>query len=304
VQSKSKEKAEQSSASAVATIQQQSGCRIQLDREAAVVRIFGPLQKQHVAEQLLQQLSSMVSTSTVKYAGHIDTETLNKLAMELNVTFELSGTNIVVMGIRGAVEIAAGELLNLMLNERKHWIRMRRDRRYGLCTLESLMYVDKALARLGRSQCDQLPRQFSEDTTDTGSLSGTSCTSEPEAKQFEQYTSKPVLEEVSSTPSLGPCSTCGSTSFCSHCGTCVALINAPDVCAICHRANFCALCGAAIVKLVGFDSKEIGFANFPAADKLGARAQDGNANVIEKNLMPGVFIKDGLMYIGSDSSAA
>jgi hypothetical protein len=215
VQSKAKANAGQAGVSAIAAIQQESGCQIQLERQTLEVRILGPQGKHHIAEQLLRKLSSMVSTVRVQCASQLDKDIVNKLAMEFHVTLEVDSTDIIVTGIRQAVEIATHELLNFTSPECKNWFHVRRSPQYRQGIVEARMHVEKAIARLEAVQCDQIPRQFSDDTTDAGSVSGISCcTSEQDVKQLENSTPRTIPERTAMTPDLGPCKTCGSTSFC------------------------------------------------------------------------------------------
>lgn len=97
----------------VARIQQQSGCRIHIERSALEIRLFGPQDSIRIAQHLIQELHSMCVESRAKMdqSACSDVDRLQLFAQEFGVTLQVEeGGQICVLGILGAVDEAVNGL--------------------------------------------------------------------------------------------------------------------------------------------------------------------------------------------------
>jgi len=95
----------------VAWLQQQSGCRIHIERERQEVRIFGPGEEVVVAERLLEDLAERCGEEHVA----VDTAALDKLGLlalaeSCGVTLRVETGQLTVLGLRPAVAQAVQAL--------------------------------------------------------------------------------------------------------------------------------------------------------------------------------------------------
>jgi DNA-binding TFAR19-related protein (PDSD5 family) len=100
------------SQAAIARLQQQSGCRVHIERSVEQVRLFGPKRKQQVVQRLLEDLDRMCISEVVRmpFAPQLDTQMLQTFAQEFGVTLQVDGEQLAVIGIQGAVSEATEEL--------------------------------------------------------------------------------------------------------------------------------------------------------------------------------------------------
>jgi len=109
-----------SSLAAVARIQEQSGCRMHVERDSQKVQLFGPKEETAVGQYLLRELETICIEDTVesKYCPRLDSEELHAFAQEFGVTLEIQDTQISVLGIEGAVMEAVRELRGYSARQR------------------------------------------------------------------------------------------------------------------------------------------------------------------------------------------
>merc|ERR1719329_2128237 len=101
----------------VSLIQQESGCRIHIERSCRQIRIFGPKHKVIVAQQQLDELEGMCKMEYVEITNNVSTETevLEPFANKFGISLcaqKLSNNQSVlaVYGIARAVAEATNEL--------------------------------------------------------------------------------------------------------------------------------------------------------------------------------------------------
>jgi hypothetical protein len=330
-------------ASAVARIQRESGCRIHVERQSLEARIFGPQHKHHAAVSLLHNLASMVTTESVHVPGvaNMDEDILKDLAKDFAVAFQVSGEKITVLGIKQAVEMAAQELLRLEQEQGQAQVQDQATvddaRKYR--GMLSSMAVENALMGLDGNGCFQ--RQVSDFTMDTRCTSsfggaslntassgftsdtqshGATMSLDSEELQDEQYQSLVGMPQTVTPSSTGnwsqePCHRCGASGFCGSCGASVACADIPNVCEACHRAHFCTFCGAAIVKMPPSVGQTVVQPQLlpgppglePHSSRLANNAHHGTASVsrnFDPSKMGGVFVRDGVMFIGGSDCCA
>lgn len=96
----------------VQRLQEESGCRIHIERSRHEVRVFGPKEGVVVADRLLQELavSCVGEAVQIDKARKLDPKQLECLARSGGVTFQASDDEILVLGQRQSVEQAAEQL--------------------------------------------------------------------------------------------------------------------------------------------------------------------------------------------------
>lgn len=97
----------------VARLQEESGCRIHIERDRHQVRIFGPSEEVAVCERLLEELDAECVEELVPRAVDatlLKTPALDALAQACGVTLRADKGTITVLGTRSAVREAAIEL--------------------------------------------------------------------------------------------------------------------------------------------------------------------------------------------------
>jgi len=96
----------------VAQLQQESGCRIHIERDRQEVRIFGPSEDVEVAESLLEELEEACTEQRVPVddPSCLNIFVLHAMARAFNVILRMDSGFIVALGFHTAVAIATQEL--------------------------------------------------------------------------------------------------------------------------------------------------------------------------------------------------
>jgi len=96
----------------VATIQEETGCRVHIERSRCEVRLFGDVQGVRQASERIDELATRCIESFVPLAGcsDIPAEELQNLAHDNRVTFFQESGKIVVYGLKDAVSKAVVSL--------------------------------------------------------------------------------------------------------------------------------------------------------------------------------------------------
>jgi len=201
-----------SSQSMLAQLQQESGCRIHIERSQQEVRVFGPDEGTAVAERLLDELANDCIEEVVRTETQtLPTAALQSVAHDHGVTLSIEDDQIIVLGLKDAVHDAVAEL--------QGWIAEHVE------VVESQQLPEKLAAQVEAA------------STASGSSGGCSAGGEPsdagtnfkERHAVNRMTLLPgsngeMLDPVSS-PYFGlyaqACTTCGTALFCPGCGTVV-----------------------------------------------------------------------------------
>eukprot|EP00931_Biecheleriopsis_adriatica_P096101 TRINITY_DN6974_c0_g1_i1.p1 TRINITY_DN6974_c0_g1~~TRINITY_DN6974_c0_g1_i1.p1 ORF type:complete len:373 (+),score=68.21 TRINITY_DN6974_c0_g1_i1:18-1136(+) len=99
-------------------IQEQSGCRVHIERSKHEVRLFGPRATASVADRLLDQLEKLCIEQHVPAAScaNLAESKLEAIASGCGVTFKLEQGGIRVLGLKFAVAEAVNDLIDCMVN--------------------------------------------------------------------------------------------------------------------------------------------------------------------------------------------
>jgi len=249
-----------SSRAAVAKIQEESGCRIHIERSAKQVRLFGRKDQIVVGQELLAKLDGMCVEEVVdmKCAQYLDLEMLRTFAHEFGVTLQVEEARIIVCGVKGAVMEAATELHDHGSDQQNFKL-----------SYEDTKPADAALSaiELAMSQL-QSDATGPEDKTQDAMSSGTStkdtltplaeaaCPTQASEKQKHgtvlTKTSPSVQQKEEGAGPGGQfnaCPTCGDCGkFCTQCGQPSLKLQQKSpprgACQTCGAANFCIYCGA------------------------------------------------------------
>jgi len=102
-----------SSRATIAHMQNQSGCRIHIERGRQEVRLFGPKEGIAVAVRLLDEFAETCGEEVVSVGSQISalsSDKLQALAHAFGITLRLEDQDVVVLGIRASVVEASREL--------------------------------------------------------------------------------------------------------------------------------------------------------------------------------------------------
>jgi len=96
----------------VARVQEESGCRLHIERASNEVRIFGPKSDILVADRIIKELSLLCAEEHVLFEdlSLLNSPVLESLAHACNVTFRIHDRGISVLGLKPAVIKAAQEV--------------------------------------------------------------------------------------------------------------------------------------------------------------------------------------------------
>lgn len=101
-----------SSEAAIQHIQEESGCRVHIERTTQEVRLYGPEQSLKVADRLLKELTEETDVQQVE--GMLSPELLEQVTLRQGVTLRMRETCIEVLGRKAATRAAAAELEKLI----------------------------------------------------------------------------------------------------------------------------------------------------------------------------------------------
>jgi hypothetical protein len=236
---------------AVGRIQQQSGCRIHVERGEPKARIFGPKAKAGVAQRLLEELDGMCVQLAVVVAdaAALELEELQTFAQEFGVTLQVEEKQVTVLGIAGAVIEAAKAI------QRSDPDQNTVPPASGSTSEIACSAIQAAMSDLvGDGDIAVSPRDTSTMMTQDsakGSLQGAVMSSIPSvtAKPAAQ---KPAVRlrqmekaaDMDTMGNSGECPMCGcGASFCSNCGNSIKRIKEANGCPGCGAVNFCVYCG-------------------------------------------------------------
>jgi len=102
-----------SSRATIAHIQNQSGCRIHIERGLQEARLFGPKEGIAVADRLLDEFAETCGEEVVSVGSPtsaLSSTKLQALAHAFGITLRVEGQDVVVLGVRAAVARASQEL--------------------------------------------------------------------------------------------------------------------------------------------------------------------------------------------------
>jgi hypothetical protein len=250
--------------SAVAQIQNESGCRIHIERNAQQIRLFGRQDSIAIAQLLLEKLDRMCTQESIGMScgSDMDLEKLQSFAEEFGVTLHADVSAVTILGIKTAVAEATKALLSS-------------DQRGGqLATGQPSEIARKALgaamaslkvdgkASSTCSTADSLPQVAENSRSMDVALPKMQPTSEhlmqgvaiskippktPPANAPEDSHKQHAPRNSNASPQQmsGACPTCGVTAkFCVNCGEpAKKMFGAGVGCVTCGMTKFCVYCG-------------------------------------------------------------
>lgn len=97
---------------AIQYIQEQSGCRVHVERTTQEVRLYGCEKNLKMADKLLKELAEETDIQVVQ--GMVSPELLEHIALSMGVTLRVQDTYIEVLGRKDATQSASAELEKLL----------------------------------------------------------------------------------------------------------------------------------------------------------------------------------------------
>jgi len=215
----------QSSQARVARLQQESGCRVHIERSRQEVRLFGPGEGVAVADKLLEELATLCTEEAVPLGlnGPVASPVLQALAHSCSVTLRVEERQVVVLGLRAAVANAVEELKSYLADPQKpRW--------------------DMMLEAVAAEAVDRQDAESSEMKSGPEDMPGTEASEPKDAIGTEQHgvvTTQmpppvpvggeqrapanhkpfgPMEDGCSASGSCRACPTCGAGRFCVFCG--------------------------------------------------------------------------------------
>jgi len=302
------------SLAAVARLQEQSGCRIHIERSLPQIRLFGPKDKTGIAQRLLNLLESMCVEEAVemKCPQYLDLQMLQTFAEEFGVTLQVEEKQIVVLGIDGAVKEASRELRNYE-SDSLHF-------EQGLEVVKSSdvarLAIEASMSKLRNPRCpssastsaDSLPA-FVEDNCDQpteSQLQGAVISALPKIPARQQCgKAQDTIKQGYLAESTTSCRTCGVSvaNFCVHCGQPSVKVVQPacGACPDCRVAKFCVSCGKATATMNTGNKATVNSGNITTMSMTATTAMPCNkedaANVdhqIHHPMMPTQFFRPGV----------
>jgi len=132
---------------AVALLQREIGCRIQVDKKSYQVRILGDRHAVGVASKIFDEFESVCAEETVNMSSprQLDLGVLRTFAQDTGVTLKVEENRIVVLGIAEAVEVAAKRLRSYEAGQRQQSLL---DGCSAYSSAYTQMAISTAMARL------------------------------------------------------------------------------------------------------------------------------------------------------------
>jgi hypothetical protein len=242
---------------AVACIQQESGCRIHIERDVQQVRLFGGKSETSIASKIVKELESLCTEEAVSMSclERMDAQILQMFAQDAGVSLKVEENRIVILGIVEAVENAAKQLRNYDGDQQQHASLKDTD------SAETRLAISAALSRLAvtnnvgsaSTTADSLPpaplqtshKDLWHAEEHDNSLQGMVITKMPPPRTNDHKAQENVKKAglFNSNDSFGSCPTCGSSgNFCVHCGNKV-IEHRLAGCPSCGVPKFCVYCG-------------------------------------------------------------
>lgn len=201
----------------IARLQQQSGCRVHIERSRCEVRLFGIPEGIDVADRLIDELENVCTEEPVpaENVGQLPMPILEGFARRGNVTLCIEEGSIVVRGLRNAVVQVAEELRAYVASPQSYSADA-----FDTC-LPDAESISEANMQIGivTTKC------FSEPLTPQSSMPAETRSSNlPENvdwRQPEQQQRQPHQHHHQKQDLLDGCSvcpTCGTPKFCAYCG--------------------------------------------------------------------------------------
>jgi hypothetical protein len=244
------------SQAAVFQIQQESGCRIHIERTSLQIRIFGPEEKVGVAQKMLATLDSMCVEEVVAMPStdNLDEQVLQTFASDYGVTVQVAETQIILLGFQIPVLEAANKLRDCGLDQKVL------SREIGIPSDIARGAIDAAIGKLKMNTRQNSNGNLSSPSTTASSFNSEDGYNPPTNNNFldgsvlakmppvcpRSQRSQPKKEEdAGQLSSFSPCKTCGvAGNFCVRCGQpSRRMPPAIGACPTCGAGNFCVYCG-------------------------------------------------------------
>ncbi|CAE7857999.1 hypothetical protein AK812_SmicGene3963 [Symbiodinium microadriaticum] len=220
---------------ALQRIQNQSGCRLHIERSKSEVRLFGSKEAAAVADRLLDDFQKMCMERFIPCpnSSMLDLDRLNEMAQVLCVTFRLEENVIFILGVEDVVVAAAQELSKYLSNPGAYRAPEATDacakistKVSMLCNLDASPGTTTASGEVFESGselgADWSPSQGQQPANSPGFgvLSSTPpCMASPSSYGSPGGMQQPLMPRgMFADPDGHHCNHCGAPRFCGHCG--------------------------------------------------------------------------------------
>jgi len=207
----------------IARLQQQSGCRVHIERSRCEVRLFGIPEGIDVADRLIDELENICTEEPVyvENVSQLPIPTLEAIARRGNVTLCIEESSIIVRGLTNAVAQTAKELREYVASPQSHPVLRCNDSDAVETCLQDAEHASEANMQLGIVTT----KSFSEpQTTQSSAPAETRSSNLPESvdwREFQQQQQQQHQHQQQKQDRLGGCTTCptcGTPKFCAYCG--------------------------------------------------------------------------------------
>mmetsp|Transcript_84452 Transcript_84452/g.149423 ORF Transcript_84452/g.149423 Transcript_84452/m.149423 type:complete len:455 (-) Transcript_84452:167-1531(-) len=192
------------STAAIECIQQQSQCRVHIERSKHEVRLFGPKPAVAVADRLLDALANMCLEKVVQVSDitALASEMLHLMAHTCSVTLRVEKNCVFVLGLAVTVQTAAEELKRYVSNPQNFQLSIRADAMNKI--------VSDSLIKL-KEEGNYSGGNCSDDDTDSDRC-------QPKARTFQAFISPKQASQKGGQQCCDHCGTNLSGNFCVNCG--------------------------------------------------------------------------------------
>lgn len=208
---------EDPSQSAVARLQEASGCRVHIERTSQEVRIFGPKEGTHIVDKMLEEMDNDCTEIMISIDPNVilDPERLKVIAHERGITFRTSSAQISVLGRKDFVEAAAADVERYASELGGHCINTTEVIRNKVSSVDSLAASSQNQQTQQRSKFSS----YSEETKQTSSaVKGTAAPSCPSCRRCRDchhcgqhiWRSEELAQQLQGTPNLNSGNFAGS----------------------------------------------------------------------------------------------
>jgi len=203
----------------IAWLQQESGCRVHIERSRCEVRLFGDPEGIDVADRLIADLENVCTEEPVyvENADQLPMSTLEALARSGNVTLCIEEGSIVVRGLKNQVARTAEELRAYVASPQSyHPLHCS-----GSNALQDADHASEANMHLGivTTKCFSEPQTTqltapaeARPSNPSNSLDWRQPQHQQQQQQWQQQQNQVSLDGCSTCP------TCGTPKFCMYCG--------------------------------------------------------------------------------------
>jgi len=213
-----------SSRATIAHIQNQSGCRIHIERGKQEARLFGPKEGIALADRLLNEFAETCGedvASVGRPTSTLSSIKLQAIAHAFGITLRAEGQDVVVLGIKASVAKASRELQRYVSDPEGY-------------SVESLPKAPESDSEEHAAEEARLARA-KDGSSDAGVVAPARMGAVTKLKPPAEQPTAPKASSKRNAPVVqnchGPtCPSCGAGRFCSGCGAQVWQVNVLNFC--------------------------------------------------------------------------